>query len=429
VTGTATARLAGGAGTLGVAILVANAGNYLLNLLLGRWLTPAEFSDANLMVTLMLTITSVALCLQLVAARFAGARDAGGWPGLDAPLVRRLHRSAYWAAAVVGAGLAVPAPLWRELFNTASAVPFVILGAGMPAFLVQAVGRGLMQGALRFWPLALTYVVEMVVRLGVAVPLVVAGAGVNGATAGLTASFVGTWLAVRLLTGRPGGRDGRDGPQAPAEPGAAAGVRAYLASVSVLLAGQMVVNNGDILVAKVFLAPSEAGRYAAVALVGRVVFVLSWSVTRVVFPAAARRHAAGAAAGGLLAGALGAVAGIGAVYVVGMWLAGGPVLGVVLGPEYADLSAPLAGYAVATTLFALAHLTASHALAGGRVAESWLVLAAAAGQLVLLVVLHASITQLISAQLLAMSVLVLALVLLGNRVARAPRGCGWVPAP
>ena len=45
------ALLAGGT-MLAVAMTAANAGNYLLNLVLGRWLTPAQFADANLMVTL-----------------------------------------------------------------------------------------------------------------------------------------------------------------------------------------------------------------------------------------------------------------------------------------------------------------------------------------------------------------------------------------
>jgi hypothetical protein len=75
------------------------------------------------------------------------------------------------------------------------------------------------------------------------------------------------------------------------------------------------------------------------------------------------------------------------------------VLGIVLGPDYADLSAPLAVYAAATTLFAVANLVASHHLATHRIRESWVVLAGAGVQTTLLLIWHHSMAQLITAQL------------------------------
>ncbi|MGL1553629.1 hypothetical protein ACSTHM_23635, partial [Vibrio parahaemolyticus] len=55
-------------------------------------------------------------------------------------------------------------------------------------------------------------------------------------------------------------------------------VRAYVGMVSILLVGQIIANNSDILVSKAVFAPADAGVYAAVALVGRAVFFLAWSV-------------------------------------------------------------------------------------------------------------------------------------------------------
>ena len=51
------------------AMAVANAGNYVVNVGLGRWLSPAEFADANLMVTVFLLVTAFAIGLQFVAAK------------------------------------------------------------------------------------------------------------------------------------------------------------------------------------------------------------------------------------------------------------------------------------------------------------------------------------------------------------------------
>jgi hypothetical protein len=67
----------------------------------------------------------------------------------------------------------------------------------------------------------------------------------------------------------------------------------------------------------------------------------------------------------------------------------------------------LAVYAAATTIFAVASLIASHHLATGRIRESWLIMAGAGLQTALLLWWHNSIAQLIAAQLIAMSVLLL----------------------
>ena len=53
---------------------------------------------------------------------------------------------------------------------------------------------------------------------------------------------------------------------------------------SLFFAGLVIINNLDIILVKHFFAATEAGVYAAVALVGRVVYVLSWSVVSSMFP-------------------------------------------------------------------------------------------------------------------------------------------------
>ena len=404
--GSGRALLAGGT-VLALAMVIANVGNYALNLLLGRWLTPAEFSDANLMVTLMLTLTSIALCLQLVSARFIGIHDTAGEPERSDELARTLRRWGLFAGVVTGLLLAGPSVWWRQIFHTGSAWPFVILGLGMPFYLAQAVGRGVMQGRMRFRPLALTFVVEMVVRLGAGVLLVSLGFGVGGATFALTASFVATYVAVSMLGGRAAGSSGRTaGP-----PQDLALVRSYAGLVSILLIGQIIANNSDVLVAKAFFAPSDAGVYAAVALVGRAVFFLSWSVATVVFPAVAARHAGGGDTRGLLRGGIAAVLAIGLLCTVGAAVVGGPVLGVVLGPAYSGLSGYLAAYAAVTTMFAVANLVASHDLSQGRVGRCWLLLAASVLQVVLLLLWHEGMAPLIRAQGVAMAVLLVSMVL------------------
>lgn len=407
-------QLATGGAALAVAMMAANAANYLLSLYLGRVLTPAEFSDANLMVTTLFTLTSIALCLQLVASRFIARCDALGVPGDGDALAHRLRRTALLAGLAAAAVLALGSPWWSSLFQTASPWPFAILAVGVPFWLVQAVERGVLQARLRFRPLASSFVVEAGTRIGLGVLLVWAGGGVPGATAALSASFVVTFAVVRVAARVHGDRPTGAG-VSPAE------VRAYAGSVSVLLVGQIIANNSDIFVAKAFLTPTDAGVFAAVALIGRAVFFLTWSVVTVVFPVAARQQAAGREVTGLLPRAVAAVVAIGAVCAAAALWIGGPVLEIVLGPAYAGLSVSMACYAGATTLFAVGNLVAAHRLSAARVTESWLLLGASVLQVALLLIWHQDRAELIAAQATAMGGLVVVLAVRGALTAIAIR--------
>ena len=186
------------------------------------------------------------------------------------------------------------------------------------------------------------------------------------------------------------------------------GVRAYAGFVSVLLIGQIVTNNGDVLIAKVFLPPDDAGLYSAVALVGRAVFFLSWSVATVVFPAVAAGMPSGQATHRPCS--------VAASSPCWRWdrrarsapAGRRPVLGVVLGPDYAELSVRSPSYAAATTLFAVGNLIASHHLATGRIAESWLIARRRRRCRRCCCCLARLDRQLIRAQLVAMAVLLIA---------------------
>lgn len=395
-------RLLAGGSVLAVAMLAANAGNYLLNLLLGRWLTPSEFADANLMVTLMLLVTAVAAPLQLVAARSMGVHEARGTADRGRSTAVWLHRRARAAGLVLAVLLGAPAIVWSDLLHTGSAWPFVILAAGMPAYLVQAVRRGVLQGRLAFGRLAASFVVEMVARVAIGLGLVASGFGVEGATFGLTLSFVATWAVVRSMQPLEG-----DGMLSTGELG---DVRRFVAPTVVLLVGQIIINNGDVLVVKATFPGDEAGVYSAIALIGRGVFFVTWSAVVTIFPAAARRNEQGAGSDGLLLGGLAVVASSCCVLLAAIAVAGDRFLTSMFGPEYAGVDHLLLRYAMATSLFAAANLVATHRLSLGSMRETRILVAGALLQAALVLAVRDSIERIVGVQLLSMAVLLVAVV-------------------
>jgi O-antigen/teichoic acid export membrane protein len=396
------ASVAAGATVLTLTMFVSNAGNYMVNVLLGRWLTPSQFADATLMVTLMLVATALAISLQLIAAKLLSDHNETAIAWLCA---RALYVGLALAVVLISASGTL-----SSFFNTQSAWPFVVLGLGMPFYVVAAVGRGVLQGRLAFRSLAASFGTEMVVRAVFSIGLVAAGFGVLGATIGLALSFVATWLFVRHTTTMH---------WAKAQRSLSSSVSAIAKPVALLLVAQVIINNEDVLFSKRFLEAQTAGRYGAVALIGRGVFFASWAVAMAVFPAASARTTPVGKADRLLMTALGAVIGIGLVSTCGAYFLGDTALGMVFGPAYASLATPLALYAVVTTLFAVSNLFATYHLSTGNSIPSAMLLVGGLVQSTLLLAKHGSIDDLVRMQFIAMLALTLCVAgyhFLGNSV-------------
>ena len=381
--------LRGGLG-LGAATLVASAANYASNLVLGRRLEADQFADAALVVSGLLLLSAVALGLQLTVAR---AIATGG----GAPAARRLERRAVVIGAGTGAIVALLSPLIASSFNMASPVPLIVLAVGVPIFFSMAMRRGVLQASHRFGQIGLSQVAEPLARLTVTMLALSVGMGATSAAIGLVAAFVVGWAASspRHLTLDTADSSGH-------------GARAAVAATVLLLIGQVVIANGDLWVVAA-LVPADAGSYAAVALVGRLVFIAGWSIVTVVFPSLA--SGSGAASGRLLAKAVGAAALVGGVLSAGAFIAGGALIGAMVGDDYAGAGHLLGPYALATTLFVIANLLAVADLAGGRRLLPALMSAGAIVQTALLVsVASRGIAWIVYGQLVAMALLAAALV-------------------
>ena len=382
--------LRGGLG-VGVATTVASAANYLSNVVLGRVLGPDEFADAALVVSGLLLLGAMALGFQLTAAR---AVAVGAGPAT----LRRTRRRA--AAIGVAAGLSIIglAPILAKTLNMNSALPFVVLGLGVPIYLVMAVARGVAQARHEFARLALSIGAEALIRLVVTVVCLLGGLGPTGAAVALTISFVAALLPCKGSFARIAPttveRIERQG-------------RSVVGATILLLLGQVVISNGDLWVVAARV-PDEAGVYAAVALIGRLVFIAAWSVITVVFPSLVSdegRHASP----GLLPRAVAITAGFGGVLTLGAAVFAGPLMSSMVGDGFSDGARLLWPYALATTLFVVANVLAVADLASGRTMVSGVM---AIGGVVQTVVLlwgaSSGAAWVVWAQVVLMSVLLLA---------------------
>lgn len=394
--------LLGGGALLLVSTTVVNLGNYVFNLILGRWLGPAAFADLTLVVTLMLVLTLITATLQTVVAKFSAdytARDAGS---RLAGLRRWAVRWAGWLGLGLGGGMILAAQPLQHFFHMTSAWPFVLLGIGIPVYFIQGADRGVLQGQMRFGLLAASYQAEMWVRLLLGVGLVALGFGVNGAVGALTLSFLAAWVVARLA-----GRGMSSAARFESSESRAA--LAFALPASAALVGQILINNSDVLIVKHFFVAQEAGLYAALALIGRMVFFATWPVVTVLLPAVAQRHQQGLAHRNLFWLSLGGVLAVSAGVTGAAFLFPEMIIGLLFGEAYLSIAPLLGLYAVATTLYALSNVVIIYHLSIGNGRGGLLAVLGGALQVGTLWFVHSSLAQVIWVQIGLMAGLLAAL--------------------
>ena len=387
-----------GTALLSATMLMVSAANYGLNLVLARLMSPAEFGDATLAITLVLAAAVVAATLQLVASKAVASA-----PETLEGVRRSLVRGALVAGLVVLAGMGGGAWLLADLLNASTPWMFVLIAVGLPIYFVQAVHRGVLQGQLRFSRLALTYGVEAGVRVVVVLVLVIAGLGVIGASIGILLSFVASAVVAR------GQRVPRD------ERGAAvpwAVLRATVMAAVILLVGQSLMNYADLVLAKAVFAPQVAGVYAAAAVLGRAVFFISWSVVHSVFPVIASASTSPAQRTRAITVAIGIIAAVGAAATTASALWGEAAISFAFGEDYAAAAALLVPYSLATSLFAIANLLAAARVALGLSDAPLVLLAGAVAQTIVLVLWGTTPAALVWLQVAGTGVTVVAMAVL-----------------
>lgn len=262
----------------GSAILLFSSGlvaatNLLYNLLLARMLGAAGFGDASALYTLLMLLSAVTLAFQIVTSKFiARNTELSTKTQIYAGMIRRAWQVGIGIALVLGAGSAY----LQSYFNLPAQHDLVLLAIATGVYIPLGVRRGKMQGCYDFRALAINVVIEVAIKFIAALLFLHFDLGVTGVMIAVLLSIVAAYL-----TGGPG-------PEYRKIAGSGR-VAPFGESMQAVLyfVGQVILSNLDILLVKHFFPLPEAGVYAAVALVGRVVFMLCWSVVSSMFPVTA----------------------------------------------------------------------------------------------------------------------------------------------
>ena len=336
-----------------VSVLAVNGGNYLYNLILGRLLGPTAFADAAVLITFLLVLSFVAMTFQLVTAKFSVL--------FENELFKNFITRVYQQAFVVGIGLGILiiacASQLQALFNTSSSAMFIIFGCGVPLYFLMSVNRGAFQGKKAFKSLSITYQAEMLSRLVITLGLILLLDIQSSAVIaiGILLSFVFGLFPFKMKQisfKKPAALDAKYSKQ----------IKNFFLLTAFYELTQIIINNSDILLVKHYFESYEAGLYASLALIGRIVYFIAWMFVMLLLPAVVELKKEGKETASVLFKYVGYIGAISMLIVFTCLVFPEIIINILFGEQYIAMAPLLWKYAIATSMFAISNIFAYYYL-------------------------------------------------------------------
>ncbi|VAW31328.1 hypothetical protein MNBD_CHLOROFLEXI01-583 [hydrothermal vent metagenome] len=326
--------------------------DYLFNLVVGRMLSPVEFSVVIALAGVAQVLVVSSRVIQTVVTRYISRFQAGDEAdGRISSFFQSMYRASWrWGSVALLFLLLLSWPLTRFL-QIDDVWPAVALALATLLMVVRPVIGGTLQGLQQFSALGMVQIAQAVLRLLLGGLFVWLGWGAFGAMFSLPlASGVALLVGWRLLDTAVKQKTAvHHQVQLPE-------MFRYTSYTAAGLIGYALLLNMDAILVRRFFDPVVAGNYSAAITLGKVIQFFPVAIIMILFPKAAQRQAAHRDASRLLLPAMGIVAlacgGIALIYTLFPDL----IVQFVLGAEYQVEGVVLGLVGLAMLLLSLANV-------------------------------------------------------------------------
>ena len=381
-----------------ISVMVVNAGNYFYNLILGRLLGPERFSDAAILITFLLVLSFIAMTFQLVTAKFSIVleHDVVKW------FKTAMYKYATISGVILGAIIMICSRQLQTFFNTSTSEMFFIFGLGIPVYFLMSINRGFYQGQDQLKRLSITYQSEMLSRLifTLAIILFLSIESSIGIAIGIFISFFFGLIPIEFKDLFK---------STPLKPGMEVTkpiIHFFLLTAFYELT-QIVINNSDILLVKHYFNAVDAGLYASLALIGRMVYFIAWMFVMLLLPDVVRLKKEGKNTKPVLFKYVLYISGISLSIISVCYLFPEMAVQLFFGEEYLPIAPLLWKYAIATSMFAIANIFAYYYLSLDQYIPVVITGILGLSQVVLIIFFHSNLEEIVYVQILAMIILLI----------------------
>jgi len=370
--------------------LTAGFGNYLYHLLMGRMLGPADYGILASLVSLTYLFSIPVATLNLVVVRYVSALRGKEEFGMISYFYSWLNKKLVIFGLAGFLLLIIISPWIASFLHLGSTLLVLLVITSSLVGIYLAVNIATLQGFLRFGLMSILGVVQVVLKFGIAISLVYLGWKVLGAVSAILVSALISYLltffyVVRLFNKTKERRKIINTRE----------IIGYAIPVFFSTLAFTSLYTTDIVLVRHFLSPQEAGFYASLAILGKIIFFASSPIVMVMFPMVSERHANGKKYGSLLnlsfALVLLVCLGISGVYFIFPEL----MVEILFGNQYLSAAPHLSLFAIFLSLYSLSSLLVNFYLSVKKVKIVILPAIAATTQVFLISFFHQSLSQVV----------------------------------
>jgi len=365
----------------------ANVLSYLYHLVMGRLLGPSGYGELSSLLSILYIFTVPLLVAQTVLVKFVSGFKAHGEIGQAKSLFVQATKS-FIVVSVLGLPLILISAPWVTAFLHLPSIQLYVLVYVLLVFSLLTVATvGVLTGYQKFLWVSGIGALAILVKLLLSIPLVVWG--VSGVlAAGVAASVIiyGIYfiplrfvLTVKSKATQLTKRD------------------ALGFAVPTLLTQLGVISlfSTDIILVRHYMNAHDAGIYAALAILGKIIFYASSAVPSVLFPVASERSARGTNIRTLVTSATLAVAAVSGGLTLVYFLFPSFIIGLLFGSAYSGAALLLGQFAVFLAFYSVGNILAISSLAAGKM-NIWVIsVLAAMIQIIGMTLFHATLSSVV----------------------------------
>ncbi len=338
--------------------MAANVLSYLYHLVMGRILGPAGYGELSSLLSLLYVFTVPLLVVQTVLVKFLSGFKANGNPGQAKSLFLRATKWSLVVSLILLPVVYVFTPWVTAFLRLSNPILLMSVYILLVISLLTSVAASMLTGYQLFWWLSGLGAAAVFVKLIASIPLSVwrvPGVMLGSVLAALVTYAVyfiplRKFLSVREKSLALRTRDA-----------VSFAVPTFLTQLGVTS-----LYSTDIILVRHFFDPKSSGLYAALAILGKIIFYASSAVPIVLFPVAAERTVKGADTKKLIVTAVSAVAAISAGITAAYFLFPAVIVRLLFGSAYAGADGLLGVFGIFLSLYSLGSIIATACLAIGK---------------------------------------------------------------
>ncbi len=265
-----------------IATMAANVLGYFYHFSAGRLLGPVNYGILGAILSLLYLVNVPVNVIQTSLAKFSSQYKAEQQEQKVNPLLRRSLKQLFIAGIIITILFFITQGWIASFFK----IPKEALYFFSPLLLFSLllpIPRGILQGLQKFPSLGINLVLEGISKLLIGVTLIFLGFGIRGAILGIVASYAFSFFfSYKPLKKYLSSNN---------EKISSKQIFTYAFPVFLIMLFLTSYYTFDVLLVKHFLSEQEAGFYAALSLIGKMIFFATFSLGNVMFPKVAEMHA------------------------------------------------------------------------------------------------------------------------------------------